>query len=138
MKVLIVIAALCGTVTVQGCAVLQGPQKAAATAQTEQQRLELRGYAIERSFNIILEDALVIASAPTTQPNITQAIQRASASGTDVIDELSDSLALYAVERAKFDAGQTTVEKLTLAANNLEVWIDRAGAALLALQAAFR
>lgn len=138
MKFLIIIAALCGTVTVQGCATLQGPQKAAATAQTEQQRLELRGYAIERSFNIILEDALVIASAPTTQANITQAIQRASASGTDVIDELSDSLALYAVERAKFDAGQTTIDKLTLAANNLEVWIDRAGAALLALQAAFR
>ena len=44
---------------IQGCATLQGPQKAAATAETAQERLELRGYAIERSYNILLEDALV-------------------------------------------------------------------------------
>jgi hypothetical protein len=138
MKFLIVLAALCGTASLQGCAVLQGPQKAAATAETAAQRLELRGYAIESSYNIILEDALVIASAPTTTSNVQAAIQRASQSGTQVIDQLSDSLAAYAVERAKFDAGQTTIDQLTIAASNLEGWISRGNAALLALQAAFR
>jgi hypothetical protein len=137
-QLIIVLAVLCGAAGLQGCETLRGPQKAAATAQTVQQRLELRGYAIEASYNIILEDALVIASAPTTNASVRGAIQRASATGTDVIDQLSDALAAYSVERAKFDTNQSTVEKLTLAADNLENWITRGDAALIALQAAFR
>jgi hypothetical protein len=137
-QLLIVLVVLFGAATLHGCETLQGPQRAAATAETAAQRLELRGYAIERSYNIILEDALVIASAPTTGASVRASIQRASASGTEVIDQLSDSLAAYAVERAKFNANQSTVEKLTVAADNLENWISRGDAALVALQAAFR
>jgi len=130
--------ALVAVAPLQGCATLQGPQRAAATAETAQERLELRGYAIEKSYNIILEDALAIASAPTTTEVVKARIQSASATGTDAIDQLSDSLARFAVERAKVDAGQSTVEKLTVVADNLQDWVNRASVALIALQAAFR
>jgi hypothetical protein len=134
MKALVVIAALCGA----GCASVQGPQEAAATAATAEQRLELRGYAIERSFNIVLEDALVVASNWRTEQSVRAAIQRASAAGTEVVDQLSDALAEYAVERAKFDANQSTAERLAVVAQNLDGWVGRGNAALIALQGSFR
>src|SRR4030095_7938834 len=72
------------------------------TAETPAQR----GYAIEASYNILLEDALEIASAPTTTASVRDAIQAAEARSTPVIDSLSDALASYEIERAKFEAGQ--------------------------------
>lgn len=119
-----------------GCNALLGPQRAAATAETAQERLELRGYAIERSWNILLEDALVIASAPTTTQSVQTAVQRASAAGTSVVDQMSDQLAAFAVERAKFEAGQSTVEVMTIVTNNLQDWVNRAEGALLNLRSA--
>lgn len=137
-QLLIIVSVMFGAATLQGCEALRGPLKAADTAETAQQRSELRAWALEREYNIILEDALVVASAPTTNANVQAAIQRASASGTAVIDSLSDAAAAFAVERAKLEAGQSTVEKVTVAVNNLDSWITKGSAALLALQAAFR
>jgi hypothetical protein len=97
-----------------------------------------KGYAIERAYNIVLEDALQIASAPTTSASIRDSIQNAEARTTPVIDSLSDSLVLYEVERAKVAAGQGTAERLTVIATNLENWVAQAQTALITLQAAFR
>lgn len=97
-----------------------------------------RGYAIEKSYNILLEDALVIASAASTSNDVRQSIQRAEATATPIMDSLSDALAAYEVERAKFEAGQSTAEQVTLIASNLESWVENAKAALVSLQAAFR
>lgn len=97
-----------------------------------------KGYAVERAYNIVLEDALVIASAPATSANVRESIQRAEALTTPVIDSLSDTLVLYEVERAKVAAGQGTAERLTVIATNLESWVAQAQTALVSLQAAFR
>ena len=97
-----------------------------------------RGYAIESAYNIILEDALAVASAPQTTPEVRQRIQAAEASATPIIGSMSDTLAAFEVERAKFDAGQSTQEKVSVVAANLTSWIDRAKAALINLQTAFR
>lgn len=97
-----------------------------------------KGYAIERAYNIVLEDALQIASAPATSASVRQSIQNAEATTTPVIDSLSDTLVLYEVERAKVAAGQSTTERLTVIATNLQSWVSQAQAALVSLQAAFR
>lgn len=97
-----------------------------------------KGYAVERAYNIVLEDALVIASAPATSDSVRESIQRAEALTTPVIDSLSDTLVLYEVERAKVAAGQGTAERLTVIATNLESWVAQAQTALVSLQAAFR
>lgn len=97
-----------------------------------------KGYAVERAYNIVLEDALEIASAPSTSASIRQSIQDAEATTTPVIDSLSDALVLYEVERAKVAAGQSTTERLTVIATNLSGWVEKAQAALVSLQAAFR
>jgi hypothetical protein len=86
----------------------------------------------------VLEDALVVASNWRTEQSVRAAIQRASAAGTEVVDQLSDALAEYAVERAKFDANQSTAERLAVVAQNLDGWVGRGNAALIALQGSFR
>jgi len=96
-----------------------------------------RGYAIEASYNILLEDALEIASAPTTTAAVREAIQRAEAQATPVIDSLSDALAAYEVERAKFDGGLSTAERMTLVAANLDQWVSNAKLTLVSFQSAF-
>jgi hypothetical protein len=97
-----------------------------------------KGYAIQSAYNIVLEDALEIASAPATSASIRDSIQTAEATTTPVIDSLSDALVLYEVERAKVAAGQGTADRLTIIAANLESWVLQAQTALITLQAAFR
>jgi hypothetical protein len=96
-----------------------------------------KAYGIERSYNIVLEDALEIASASSTSANVRESIQRAEATSTPVIDSLSDALAAYEVERAKVDTGVSTAELLAVVAANLENWIAEAQRALISLQSAF-
>lgn len=105
-----------------------------AVAETASQR----GYAVEASYNILLEDALEIGRAPTTSDSVRQGIQRAEAQSTPVIDSLSDALATYEVERAKFDLGQSTAELLATVAANLDSWVTQAQQALIDLRSAFR
>jgi len=97
-----------------------------------------RGYALEASYNIVLEDALAIASAPTTSASVRQAIKDAELKSTPTIVSLSDALAAYEVERAKFEIGQTTAERVEIVANNLATWVEEAKKALVALQLSFR
>jgi hypothetical protein len=96
-----------------------------------------KGYGIERAYNILLEDALQIASAASTSASTRQSIQSAEARATPIVDSLSDALARYEVERARFDAGQSTAEQVTIAVTNLERWLTEAQAALVTLQDAF-
>lgn len=105
-----------------------------AIAETAAQK----GYAIERVYNIVLEDALEIGSAPSTSDDVRQAIRAAEAQATPVIDSMSDVLVLYEVERAKVDLGQSTAERLSIVAANLQSWILQAQAALVSMQEAFR
>jgi len=104
------------------------------TAETPAQR----GYALEASYNIVLEDALEIASAPTTTAQVRDAIKAAEARSTPVIDSLSDALADYEIERAKFEAGQSNAERLTIVSGNLAGWVESAKQTLISFQAAFR
>ncbi len=96
-----------------------------------------KGYGIERAYNIVLEDALEIASAPSTTAGLREAIQRAESKSTPTVDALSDSLAAYEVERAKVSVGLSTTELLAVVAANLEGWIAKAEQALVDLQTAF-
>ena len=100
--------------------------------------LEQKAYAIERSYNVILEDALVVAKDPATNTTVRRAIQSASERATPVVDSLADAAADAAIERAKLNVGQSTLEKVNVVASNLRDWIDRAQAAMLTLRTAFR
>ena len=65
------------------------------------------------------------------------AIQQAEAQATPVINSLSDALAAYEVERAKFEGGLSNQERMTLVAQNLDRWVSNAKLTLVSFQAAF-
>jgi hypothetical protein len=106
-----------------------------AIAETPAQK----GYAVERSYNIVLEQGLKLAG---TNARIRDAVQTIEARTTPVVDTLSDGLAAYEVARAEYDtavaaaaggAPPTVLTKLTVATANLTRWIADAQRALLEL-----
>lgn len=95
-----------------------------------------KGYAIEKSYNIILEGAVDLVADSSTPNSVKMAIGRAEAAATPVIDSLSQSLADYVVARAQFEAGMSTEAKLDAVSRNLAGWITQAERALLSLATA--
>lgn len=91
-----------------------------------------KAYAIEASYNIVLEQAVNVA---TSQPDLRQRIQQVEARTTPTIDQLGQLMVAYTVERAKVAAGESTEARLTIVAGNLENWITQAERALIDLSA---
>ncbi len=114
------------TQVLEGCAAVN-PIAAAET-------LEQRAYAAERTYNVILGQAL---TAATNNAALRPAIQQIEARSTPVIEALSDAVTDYTVARAQFEAGQSSAERLTIVANNLNQWILSAQQAIIELSAAF-
>ena len=95
-----------------------------------------KAYAIERAYNIVLEGALDIVRSPAVEEWTKSCIRRVEAQTTPVINELSDAFADYEIVRAQLSQGESSDEKLTIAAANLEDWVRRAEAALSQLATA--
>ncbi len=91
-----------------------------------------KAYAIEASYNIVLEQAVEVARA---QPALRDRIQTIEARTTPIIDQLGERIVDYTVERAKLNAEQTTAERVAVVAANLEAWIGQAETALVDLAA---
>ena len=92
-----------------------------------------KAYAIERSYNVLLETAVALASDSATPNSLKRALGRAERAATPVIDSLSDAVTDYVVARANFTQGMTTDAKLDVVSRNLDGWITQAERALTSL-----
>lgn len=117
-------------VLVAGCAGLNPLASAETPAQ--------KAYAISASYNIVLESAAEIVEDPTAPIELRRTIQRTEARTTPIVDELEDAFVELTTIRAEYRAGATTEERLQLAVDNLEAWVDRAEAALVDLATAVK
>jgi hypothetical protein len=111
-----------------------GATKPYEAAETPMQK----AYAISASYNVVLESARDIVVDDSVDIRVRRFIQTVEARTTPTVDELENALALYLVEKAKFDRGQTTAEKLEVVNNNLIYWLDRGELALTDLLAAIK
>lgn len=121
-----VIVATLAAIILQACATVAGPFQAAET-------LPQQAYAIERAYNILLEAAAAVVEDPTTAPEIRTNIAAAEATSTPVIDALDEAVVAYIIAKAELAAGETTEDKLNIAAANLAAWVTDAERAMLAL-----
>ncbi len=92
-----------------------------------------KAYAIERAYNIVLEGALDVVSSPATSASIKSSIRRVEAQTTPVIDSLANAFAQYEVVRAQLAQGESSDEKLAIAAAELDNWVRQAERALAQL-----
>lgn len=97
-----------------------------------------RAYALERAYNIVLENAVTIVENPATPEGLRERIRDVEASTTPLIDALSNAFASYEYARAEFELGESTEERLAIAAASLEEWLTRAEQALIELSRAIR
>lgn len=115
---------VCAIALVQACA-----NNPLAIAETPLQK----AYAIEASYNIVLEQSIEVARA---QPTLRDEIQAVEARTTPIIDSLGQAIVEYTVERAKFAQGMTSAAAAEVVARNLDDWLTRAEAALVSLATA--
>ena len=102
-----------------------------AIAETPAQK----AYAIERVYNIVLEQAL---EASRNNATIRVKVQAVEPRTTAIVDALSDAFVDYELARAALDTGgDGAAARLATVASNLERWIMQAEEALLELSAAF-
>lgn len=97
-----------------------------------------KAFAISASYNIVLESAADIVEDRSAPLELRRQIQAAEARTTPVVNELEDAFAEYQVIAAEWRQGQTTEERLNLAADNLARWITNAERALIELAAAVK
>jgi hypothetical protein len=109
-----------------------------AMAETPAQK----AYAIERSYNVLLEQGLELAR---TDPRIRDAVQSVERRTTPLVDAMSNGLAAYEVARAEYDAAvaagsggapPAVATRLTVALGQLNGWIVQAQSGLLDLSRA--
>lgn len=103
-----------------------------AVAETPAQK----AYAVERTYNIVLEGALDLVNDPAVSSGIKSNIRSIERRTTPVIDSLSQAFTDYMVARAQLDLGETTEDRVAILAANLESWIRNAERALVELAAA--
>lgn len=90
-------------------------------------------YAIERSYNIVLENAIDLVEA---NPQLRDRLLTIEARTTPIIDTLSQAITDYVEARAQFALGETTEERIAAVGANLDGWILQAQRALVDLAAA--
>jgi len=99
---------------VSGC----GITKAIQTAETPNQKAG----ALLGTWNIILEDAVAILENDRIPNDVAAPVNTARIAGSRIAKSLAEALIEYEVESAKFFDGQTTAERVDVAAQNLERW----------------
>lgn len=100
-----------------------------AVAETPLQK----AYALERSYNIVLEGALDLVNDSAVPESIKEGVRATERRTTPIVDDLSEAFANYVLARAQFDAGESTQERLDIVSANLDSWIRQAESALVDL-----
>lgn len=90
-------------------------------------------YAIEASYNIVLEHAVELAEA---NQGVREAVLRVEARTTPIIDSLGAAIVDYVTAKSAFALGESTEARIAVVAANLESWIGQAQRALVDLAAA--
>lgn len=97
-----------------------------AVAETPTQQV----YALERTYNIVLEQAVKVVSNPATPPDVVQRIRESEPRVTALVTEMSNALTQYVLAKAALDAGKTDEEKVAIATLNLETWVSQVEASI--------
>ncbi len=92
-----------------------------AAAETNEQR----AYAAYGTFVIFSEKAADIAELPSVPRNVKLALIGAEERAGPVADDLLDALLEFESIRDEFSAGTSTEERVLIASNNLNSWINR-------------
>lgn len=121
LPLIVALVALCA---IAGCA-----SNPIAIAETPLQT----AYAIEGSYNIVLEHAVELAES---NQGVREAVLRVEARTTPIVDSLSTAIADYVTARSALALGEGDEARLAVVAANLETWIAQAQRALVDLAAA--
>jgi hypothetical protein len=84
---------------------------------------EQRAAALLGDFTIYQRASLLIAEDPTVLPEVRRAVADAAIKAKPVADQLDEALRQYRAVSGALAAGQTTDEKVAIAAANLNRWI---------------
>jgi hypothetical protein len=88
--------------------------------------LAVCGYATYGTFVIFEELAASVAKEPSVSASVRQGIIKADEVAKPVVDNLYASLKIYEDVRTQVAAGESTTDKLDVAAANLNRWITEA------------
>ena len=121
--------ALLSLLALSACVTLSGPTKAAQSAAQ-------KAYALQGTYNVLLGDVAAVVQNPATDQATKAALQRIVRANSGIMDQLDAAARQAAVERAKFEAGQSSTEKLAVVAENVDKWYPQAETALTSLKAA--
>lgn len=120
---------LCGVVSLVGCA-----SNPVSAAQTPDQR----AYAVYGAFVISEEQGAKVATDPTVDVHVRQAIQAADAKAKPSADALLKAYQDYAHAQTLLNAGTGSAAQFATASANLDQWIMTAEADVNALVAAVK
>ncbi len=109
-----------------GCSTLSGPVDAAET-------VEQKAAAVYGTYVIALELAADVAENESTPDSVVVALADAGDAAQPVAVALLEALLEVNAIKAEFEAGETSEERLDLAIDNLNGWIDRAAPVIDAL-----
>jgi hypothetical protein len=103
----------------QGCVSTPDPFEHADTVQ-------LKAYALERTYNVVLTWGVTLLADPAVPESVKQLVRDAETTTTPTVEALAAAAADYDLLRVQLAAGQTTDERLLIAAANLENWLATA------------
>lgn len=87
---------------------------------------EQKAFAIYGVFVIYEEQGAALVEDPRTLEPVKKAIKTVDAKAKPVVDAMLDSALLVMDVRSKLAKGETTVDKLVIASQNLEHWLNQA------------
>lgn len=87
---------------------------------------EQKAFAVYGVFVIYEEQGAAMVEDPRTLEAVKQAIKTVDAKAKPVVDAMLDSALLVMDVRAKLAKGETTVDKLVIASQSLQHWLDQA------------
>jgi hypothetical protein len=91
----------------------------------EAQTVEQKAAALLGDFNNFQKSALIIGEDPNVPEQVRKAVLDAPIAVKPLVDQLDDALRTYRVVNAQLKTGQTTDDKLRIAAANLVDWVNR-------------
>lgn len=107
-----------------GCATT--PSDVVGAAETPAQT----AFALYGTFVVYEEQAAALVEDPRTPLEVTAKIKTADAIAKPLADNLLEAAMVYIDLQAKFGAAETTLDKLNVAAANLNYWVGRAAPAI--------
>jgi len=110
----------------------------AANAVKRAETIEQKAYAAEGTYTIWSEKGIELIERGNLPDNISLRLIQVEEQATPVVDSLSDSLEEFELVKDEFEAGTTGEERLIIASNSLNSWIERALPLITRLKAAVK